>query len=48
MEKTGMIEPWSRDPGLVINHITMIDKIIKWIRIITNVVLYIVWVIAVS
>ena len=39
MEKTGMIGSWSQDPGLVSKHITNIDKIIKIIRILNDVVL---------
>ena len=34
-----MIGYWTQDSGLVSNQITNIEMIIKWIRIITNVVL---------
>ena len=39
MEKTIIIGSWSQGPGLVSNQINKIDKIIKWRRMITNVVL---------
>ena len=48
MEKTGMIGCWSRDPGLVSNHITNIETIINWIWKIPNVVLPRVWGISVN
>ena len=48
MEKKGMIGSWSQDTGLVSNHITKIDKIIEWRRIIIRVVLPRGWGIVVS
>ena len=48
IEKTEIIVSWSQDPGLVINQITKIDKIISLRQIITNVVLSSVWGISVS
>ena len=42
-----MIVSWSQDPGVLSDQITNIDKTIQWRRMITNVLLYIGWVIAV-
>ena len=42
-----MIRSWSRYPGLESDEITNIEKVIKLIRIITNVVLPIQWGVAV-
>ena len=47
MDKTGIVIYWSQDPGLVSNQITNIERVIKWIRMITNVVLSSVWGVAV-
>ena len=47
MENTRMIGSWSRDPGLVSDEITKIEKGKKWIKIITNVVLSRGWGVAV-
>ena len=48
MGNTRMIEYWSRDPGLVSDDITNIEKGKKWIKIITNLVPPGGWGIAVS
>ena len=47
IEETLMIVSWSQDPGVFSDQITNIDKTIQWRRMITNVLLYIGWVIAV-
>ena len=47
IEETLMIVSWSQDPGVLSDQITNIDKTIQWRRMITNVLLYIGWVIAV-
>ena len=39
MGNTIIIETWSQDTGLVSDNITKIEKVKKWINIITNVVM---------